>query len=263
MSLTWYDCPKLLPAWLAVSGVPCQTNLSRRSWSRFPRQVFFSLYFSGRFAVFQDSLIQSLRREKEKYPSHYWRVWPIAQLVFSNPVRSCSPQLDTNQAKCCCSKSRAALRSNNACRTVHQVVPLHQKHPIVLTLYRPAHCPDHLDPLTEADYHDVAVITIVYLIRIFLGKNLMGEILLVRTVVVGGRHQRALWFLHRGNWGSMGDCRKVVGLVLRCVNLHHVPGLVVLGNEIQLQHLAITLLVRYHHLLKSVCLVRPPGEDLL
>nr|XP_012138732.1 PREDICTED: angiomotin-like protein 1 isoform X1 [Megachile rotundata]XP_012138733.1 PREDICTED: angiomotin-like protein 1 isoform X1 [Megachile rotundata] len=35
--------------------------------------VFFSC-FSGHFAVFQDSLIQALRREKEKYPSHYWRV---------------------------------------------------------------------------------------------------------------------------------------------------------------------------------------------
>ena len=37
-------------------------------------RAFFLSCFSGHFAVFQDSLIQALRREKEKYPSHYWRV---------------------------------------------------------------------------------------------------------------------------------------------------------------------------------------------
>jgi hypothetical protein len=63
-----------LPDWRMQCGVPLTLTIHHGSWT-VPTLVSLSfLLFSGVFAVFQDSLIQALRREKANYPSHYWQV---------------------------------------------------------------------------------------------------------------------------------------------------------------------------------------------
>ena len=105
-------------------------NHDHRSWT-VPTLVSLSFFlFSAVFAVFQDSLIQALRREKEKYPSHYWRVQGVhlrtiicLNLVFS---RVWSPIVMSRDdlRRSFCWKSRVEVHNNSECRRhVWGVVP--------------------------------------------------------------------------------------------------------------------------------------------
>lgn len=151
-----------------------------------PTLAHLCLIFSGVFAVFQGSLIQSLRREKEKYPSHYWRVWtlvPPAAYPFS-----CSPPVATNLARSCFWRSKGGARSSSAACKMLEANKIRAAFRIALPLliFLQALCLGPRAPCIAPACPDGWAITIACPTQKYPERNLMGATRSARMLAAAG-----------------------------------------------------------------------------